>query len=250
VYSPIFVDETLLRETTPGEVTPALVAFAKELGAESPLFVPVVPTAGAEPGWCHRNVARAIVATGGEPVHGRTIWTGDLFATAEFHVVLRTADGALVDVTPKRDGERAILFAADPSREADFDFMRRPPNQRKRLYRGLSVERRAADLIACMSTAEIRSETRRAEKAGMPVEGFVASRMKPDSLEVAIDRFLASCDQAEAMLRPTPEGQWCDDIPRWRVLEARKAELFRRLARMWETHPARSADAAAGGFRP
>ena len=63
--SPIFVDETRLRETTPREVTPALEAFAKELGAENPLFVPVVPSAGAEPGWCYRNVARAMEMTAG-----------------------------------------------------------------------------------------------------------------------------------------------------------------------------------------
>jgi hypothetical protein len=248
--SPIFVDETLLRETTPEpeQLIPALEAFVKASSAETAVFVPVVPSAGAEPGWCYRNVARAVAAGGGTPVHGWTIWTSDLFATAEFHVVLRKDDGEMIDVTPKRDGERAILFAVDPSRGADFDFMRRPPNRRTRLYRGLSAERRTADLIACMSDAEIRAGTRRAEKSGMSLEGFVASRMKPDPLEVAIDRFLACCDQAEAMLRPTPEGQWCDDIPCWRELEARKVELLRRLARIWETHPARSAHAAPGGL--
>ncbi len=200
---------------------------------------------------CYRNVARAITEEGGEAVHGWTIWACDLHATGEYHVVWRRADGELVDVTPKNDGEKQILFAVDPSRSADFDFMLRPPNQRTRLYRGLSTELRAADLIACMSPAETRFQTRRAEKAGISLQGFVASRTGPDALEFAIDRFLACCAEAESLLRPTPEGQWCEDIPRWRRLEERKAELSRRLARTWKAHPARMVAAAdREGSRP
>jgi hypothetical protein len=245
------VDGIMLRETTPSCVTPKLQAFVQALGAAAPTLVPVVPAAGAAPGWCYRNVARAIAEQGGGAAQGWTIWSCDLFATAEYHVVRRRGDGSLVDVTPKVDGETEILFAVDPSRPANFDFMQRPPNRRTRLYRGLSAERRAADLIACMSTAQTNSETRRADKAGMSLQGFVASRMGPDRLEHAIDRFLACCAEAESLLRPTPEGQWCEDIPRWRLLEELKAELQRRLARTWKTHPARTFGAVSdGGLQP
>ena len=231
-------------ETTRADVTPEIRTFVLGLGATDPVLVPVVPTAGSAPGWCYRNVARAVAGEGGEPVHGWAFWACDLHATAEYHVVWRRADGELVDVTPKNDGEKQILFAADPSRSADFDFMLRPPNQRTRLYRGRSTEQRVADLIACMSPAETKCQTRRAEKAGLSLQGFVASRTGPDALELAIDRFLGACADAESMLRPTPEGQWCDDIPRWRLLEERKAELSRRLERTWKSHPARMFAAA------
>jgi hypothetical protein len=240
-------DGPLLRETTPAQTTPDLRAFVQELGAEEPTLVPVVPGPGSEPGWCYRNVARVVAEEGGEAVHGWAIWACDLFATAEFHVVRRRGDGSLVDVTPKSDGEKQILFAIDPSRPADFDFMLRPPNRRTRLYRGLSAERRAADLIACMSSVQANFEARRADKAGKSLQGFVASRMGRERLEHAIDGFLACCAEAESLLRPTSEGQWCKDIPRWQMLEERKAELQRRLTRAWQAHPARAFGAVSSG---
>ncbi|MDX3968257.1 MAG: hypothetical protein QHD01_16865 [Bradyrhizobium sp.] len=235
----LFMDRTLL-ERGPRVVTPELRSLVEPLGFEEPRHVPVVRQPGAEAGWCHRNVANVVAREGGEAAYGVCIWANDLFATAEFHAVHRRSDGTLTDPTPKPDGDRDILFALDPSRGPDFDFMQRPANRRVRLYRGLSAERRAVDLIACMSLAQIRSEARRAEKAGMSLEKFVASRTRPDGLELAIDRFLACCAESEAMLKPTPEGQWCDDIPRWRTLETRKAELLGRLCRIWRTHPERA----------
>jgi hypothetical protein len=248
--APTSAREALLGETTPAAPSPKLLAFIRSLGLEDPSFLPVAPGAGARAGWCHENVARAVAERGGVPVYGVVVWCNDLFATLESHAVLRAADGALVDVTP-HDGERRILFAVDPSLGPGFDFLKRPPNRRLRLYEGLSAERRAADLIACMSPAQLRSETRRAEKTGLPLEGFVASRMAPDSLALGIDRFLACCTEAEALLTPTTEGLWCDDVPRWRALEIRKADLIGRLVRTWETHPARTLrDAVTQGPRP
>lgn len=212
--------------------------FVERLGAGPSTLVPVQPAPGAEPGWCYRNVAREVVRHGGQPLHCWLMWASPLFATAEYHVVHRRADGSLSDVTPKVDGEKQVLIAVDPSRPADFDFMQRPPNQRIRLYRGLSAERRAEDLIGCMRPAERDFAVRRAERAGMSLLDHVASRMGPDRLEVAIDKFLAVCGEAESLLRPTPEGQFCEDIPRLRALEGLKGDLFARLSRAWEVHPA------------
>ncbi|MGY3236685.1 hypothetical protein ACVMAJ_003575 [Bradyrhizobium sp. USDA 4448] len=240
----LFADPTLL-ERAPRVVTRELRAFLETLDVEEPVYVPVVPETGAQAGWCFRNVANVVARDGGEAVYGVCIWANDLFATAEFHAIHRRSDVVLTDPTPKPDGDRDILFAVDRSRGPGFDFMQRPANRRVRLYRGLSAERRAADLIACMAPAQIRSEARRADKAGMSLEAFTASRMGPDGLELAIDRFLACCADAEALLKPTPEGQWCEDVRRWRMLEARKAELLARLCKIWRAHPARARSARA-----
>jgi hypothetical protein len=234
-----------LQESTPLAVAPKLLNLIQSLGLQTPVYVPVVPLPGAEPGWCYRNV-KAIESVGGRPVHGGLIWSCRLFATVESHVMHGAPDGGLLDVTPKLDGEKSVMFAADPSKAADYDFMQRPANVRIRLYEGPTPERRAADLIACMSQAEERAQTRKAQEAGLSLQVFVAKRMGPDPLEVAIDRFLACCDEAESLLRPTPQGQFCEDKPRWRALEARKAELALRLARQWQAHPARLSAEAAG----
>lgn len=229
----------LLREKTPAVLAPKLLNLVQSLGLEAPVCIPVVPVPGAKPGWCYFNVEKAVASLGGSPVNGSLLWGNSLFATVEAHVVHGVPDAGLLDVTPKVDGEKTVLFATDRSKPADYDFMQRPANVRIRLYEGPTPEQRAADLIACMSEAEERAQTRRAQDAGLTVQAYVAKRMGPDPLEVAIDRFLGCCDEAESLLRPTPQGQFCEDVPRWRALEARKAELARRLARQWQAHPTR-----------
>jgi hypothetical protein len=235
-----------LRETTPLAAGPKLLNLVRSMGLHPPVYVPVVPTPCSKTGWCFRNVEKAIESVGGRPVHGGLVWSCPLFATVESHVMHGAPDGGLLDVTPKVDGEKSVMFAADPSKAADYDFMQRPANVRIRLYEGPTPERRAADLIACMSEAEERAQTRKAQEAGLSLQALVAKRMGPDPLEVAIDRFLACCDEAESLLRPTPQGQFCEDKPRWRALEARKAELALRLARQWQAHPARLSAKVAG----
>jgi hypothetical protein len=228
-----------LRETTPADVSPLLESFAVGLTDETPVRVPVRPVAGAASGWCHRNVAHAVAAQGGRAVFGWTIWCCSLFATAEFHAVHVTAEGNLVDVTPKTDGETEILFAPDYRFGRDFDFMHCPRNERFRLYDGPSAESRAADLIAVLSSPQEKFERGRAASNGLTLEAWIASRMKPDALETAIDRFLAACKAAEALLEPTPQGQYCNDIPLYRTLDQRRQDSFARLLRTWGSHPAR-----------
>ncbi len=227
-----------LFETTPADMPPTLSDFVHSLGDGLPLRVPVRPISGGESGWCFKNVAKAAAAWGGTPVHGRCIWSCLLFCTAESHVVLRLDDGSLVDPTPTRDGEKEIVFVVDPTMGPDFDFMQRPPNRRARLYNGISAERRAADLIRCMNPAERTREELRAGKSGLDVTAYVAGRLERDHLEVAIENFLRLAAEAEARLRPTPQGMWCEDIPRWRETEERKARAALRLERSWRArHP-------------
>ena len=72
--------------------------------------------------------------------------------------------------------------------------------------------------------------------------------------------FVTTCNEKSAiarrathevsLLRPTPQGKFCKDKPRWRALETRKAKLALRLARQWQAHPARlSAEANRDTYR-
>jgi hypothetical protein len=67
---------------------------------------------------CHLNVAHLVRERGGRLVTGWMIWEGP-FIDAEFHSVWQDEEGRLIDVTPRADGEKTILFLPDPARRLD-----------------------------------------------------------------------------------------------------------------------------------
>jgi hypothetical protein len=65
---------------------------------------------------CFPVVARHVDRAGGEPCYGWRIWELPwAYVEAEFHVVWRSPDGELVDITPTQTGISRILFVPDPS---------------------------------------------------------------------------------------------------------------------------------------
>jgi len=104
--------------TTPKEIGDSLMRLRSKIGVETqPVFVPVRDTDGHQPGDCFFNVRRKISRDGGGIQHGWTIWEApDKLIEGEFHAVWVDQDGALIDITPKIDGEREILFIPDPQR--------------------------------------------------------------------------------------------------------------------------------------
>lgn len=72
---------------------------------------------------CHVNVwAHWKRSPGGHAVAGWVIWQAKAasFVEAEFHSVWCDAEGNLVDVTPRKDGERYVLFVPDFQRTITF----------------------------------------------------------------------------------------------------------------------------------
>jgi hypothetical protein len=69
---------------------------------------------GYREGQCHVNVLHRVRMHGGKRLNGWIIWECMMFAEAEFHCVWQTS-GALIDITPRRDGEEQILFLPDPA---------------------------------------------------------------------------------------------------------------------------------------
>lgn len=75
-------------------------------------------TFSPEPEYCHFNVWCQIRIEGGEPQPG-WVFAQDKykgFAEAIFHTVWRTPDGRLIDVTPRKDLEKRLLFVPDAQR--------------------------------------------------------------------------------------------------------------------------------------
>jgi hypothetical protein len=71
---------------------------------------------------CHLNVCVQCNQFGGTSQYGWIIGqdkqTG--FVEATFHTVWRAPDGELIDITPRRDGEKRVLFVPDPNRSIRF----------------------------------------------------------------------------------------------------------------------------------
>jgi len=80
-------------------------------------------------GNCFTNVWHCILNRGGVSVCGWIIWEvrnpklmGYRF-DAEHHSIWQNPEGDLVDITPRVDGERLILFLPDPQRSFDFSTL-------------------------------------------------------------------------------------------------------------------------------
>jgi len=217
-------------ETSPALITADIVAFACPAGLTEPVRVAVHPGEGATEGWCFRNVAAAVRAEGGHAVFGWLVWTAAHFMTAEYHAVWMTPAGMLLDPTPKVDGERYIVFGADPDAGPDFNFMARPPARRIRTYVGRSRLERARDAITCFTEKEIRSKRARAQKSEQPLDEWVAARLSEhDEFEIALDRFLNCSNEIEGLLTPTVDGMTCCNLAEYDRLNTEKLRLLRRL---------------------
>lgn len=109
--------DDLPSETTPRQITPAILDFCRGLVPDGePRFLNVTQAAGCETNCCYANVEEQVRRDGGAVQYGWLIWEfPGWYLNSEFHAVwLR--DGELVDVTPAKGGERQVLFLPDPHR--------------------------------------------------------------------------------------------------------------------------------------
>lgn len=102
--------------STPSELSEPIVRLCAEVCANQvPVFVEVVPIAGATANDCFLNVQGKVAIDGGSMILGWAIWeTPGLFVEAEFHAVWRSPVGDLVDLTPKVNLSSRILFLPQP----------------------------------------------------------------------------------------------------------------------------------------
>jgi hypothetical protein len=223
-----------MHETTPFEITADIVDLCAELGGGTPMFVDVSAPPTSRVGWCFSNVAHMVSDKGGVLRNGWLIWLArGLWLNAEFHSVWQAPDGGLLDVTPKPDGERNIMFMPDPTYGPDFDFYRRPNSVRMRVYRHDERRDDLTTMIAAFSDVRLSYETVKAFSKGLTVAQSVGMGMKRDRLEKLLDGFLEDVGILESMLVPTPNGMVCKDprredelVRRARAIDRQKTDLF------------------------
>jgi hypothetical protein len=117
--------------TTPKEITDTIQEFCKEIDSlKEPIFVTVQPEPWCNVNECFNNVKNHIQRCGGSIQYGWIIWEiPNIFLEAEFHAVWVNPSGHYIDITPKLDSEKIILFLPDSMRLYEdklIDNIRKP----------------------------------------------------------------------------------------------------------------------------
>jgi hypothetical protein len=110
----------MLAPTTPRRVDPAVRDLLSHLGIDDSdaVFLEYKRPRDFKPelAECHVNVLVQCKVAGGKIVTGWTIWQdrSNAFVEAQYHSVWESPNRRLIDITPRQDKERRILFAPDP----------------------------------------------------------------------------------------------------------------------------------------
>src|SRR3989344_6575464 len=104
-----------MKPTTPFSINEDVLEFCKEINSGSELlFIEVIPYEESEYQECFSNVQNYIKKFGGKIQQGWTIWEiPKKFIEAEFHAVWVDDNENYIDISPKPDGEKRILFLKD-----------------------------------------------------------------------------------------------------------------------------------------
>ena len=104
-----------MKQTTPESINDDVLEFCKEIEFSSePFFVDVVPYEESEYQECFFNVQNYIKKFGGRLQQGWTIWEiPKKYIEAEFHAIWIDGEGKHLDISPKPDKEKKILFLKD-----------------------------------------------------------------------------------------------------------------------------------------
>ena len=194
-------------ETTPAVIGAEIIELCEALKTDPPAYVEVQKDSNGLYGFCNLGVLEKIASDGGTIRFGWIIWEYPrIYLTAEFHAVWVNSTGRLIDITPKPDGERRIVFAGDPTYSPDFDFTKRPNNRRTRIFRPDNRAKLAQARIAKFTASQIEYETKRAIKKCMTLEQWVESRFPIDPLPDLIDAFIRLADERESLWEPLGTG--------------------------------------------
>ncbi|ESY56616.1 MULTISPECIES: hypothetical protein [unclassified Mesorhizobium] len=229
--------DTDVSETTPATITPKVERLAALVGASAPAFVPVVDDPYGLYGFCNTGVLEKVRNDGGGICFGWIIWEWPgVFLTAEFHAVWLDGAGQYVDITPKPQNERRIVFAPAPEHEADFDFNARPLNARLRTYGDRSEEIRLR--VASLGDTKRRYEERRAEAKGMTIQEWLTQKLPTDPVIGLVDSFLEACDKFDQhMDRLSDHNRNFTPDRTWYLLGERRAQLLTRIRRQLKSPP-------------
>lgn len=79
-------------------------------------YITVIPEPYSIINECFPNVEKKITNDGGKLIYGWQIWEDQYFIEAEFHGIWESPEGNLIDISPKKNNEKRILFIQDKNR--------------------------------------------------------------------------------------------------------------------------------------
>jgi hypothetical protein len=202
----------LIRPITPIVQTDFITKLCVEVSAgQVPVFVEVIPVAGAAINECFPNVDRKVQRDGGTMVLGWMIWESPgLFVEAEFHAIWQSEAGDLVDITPKSRPVDKILFLPQP----DAVYSGRQVNNVRRAVSGDPEV--AAYLRTYDAMFEFLNRGARAEQHGVLSLGgkdVLEYKVLADTLEMYEARLARRYSQYNPYLPcwcgSGKKGKWC-----------------------------------------
>lgn len=128
----------------PRDIFPYVLDFCRSVATGSiPFFIEVTAESGDMPVECVGNVRKRIAALGGEEVLGWKIWEWyGVMIEAEFHMLWRSPEGRLHDVTPNAAAFDRVLFLPDPTMsypEQQINNVRQPLNSDPRVREFIGI---------------------------------------------------------------------------------------------------------------
>lgn len=130
---------------------------------DEPITVPVVAQPDCNPSECWINVPRMIAQHGGTLISGRAIWShrAGSWYHLEAHAIWQRPDGALIDPTPKEEGDRNITFVSEPLEYTGYLIPSRYilNSKSKRLRRFVELTQAVQDIRATIPAGEKRLMT-------------------------------------------------------------------------------------------
>ncbi len=105
--------------TTPIEINKDILKFCEEIDSTTKsVFLELFQVEGYICGDCYGNVEKHVEKYGGRVQYGWIIWEDhNIFLEAEFHVVWINNKEEYIDITPKVDEEKRILFLPDSKKK-------------------------------------------------------------------------------------------------------------------------------------
>jgi hypothetical protein len=173
----------------PGDIFPYVADFCRSIAPDSiPFFIDVTAEAADAPVDCVGNVRRRIAAHGGEEVLGWKIWEWyGVMIEAEFHMMWRSPDGRLIDVTPNFVPFDRVLFLPDPAlmyAEQQVNNIRNPLSSDPRVREFIA----AADQIFAINNDGERATQFEIILSSEEVRTLQALELKKAQLQILIER--------------------------------------------------------------
>ena len=108
------MDHPIVPKTISNEV----LDFCSSISQSDPFFVDVAVEPNSKQLFCFPNVEEKIKQSGGECITGWQIWIMPwIFIEAEFHGIWKSPENEFIDITPKQNNEKSILFLPDPRKK-------------------------------------------------------------------------------------------------------------------------------------